>query len=779
MKAKSLFKREIAFLLVAVLLFTCWVFVAPHSTTATAGNYTISIDAISQNDGDCKGMSVVVYYKPNNGTGTQTSTEIYSRSDNFTFDGTGNDDRSNVSIAGFPTKVEYKLCKRGGAYSLGTLKGYANITINGTSMGSTSTIDTSSEGWHTATWTATSAQYPYAKKAASFSVTNKEIPTSNSTTTTVSIGTITDQYGVNWYQDGDGVSASFPTGVSASGKTITIASSAMLTASPWYKDITLTAKCGSTNLSNTTTLRITNPNYTVTYKWHTNNDTSADGNSSTTQTGIYYNQTPTAPTRDSNNNTIPTAYYTTAKHYTGGSFSPQKVTSTASTRTNKMNYTETAHSYVYSEIANDDSNHLATCKVGSYYCGYTKNVAHSYGAPVDKGNGYHTETCGTTGCGHVKTTAHSWGAWQIIPEAEQNTTHAGHDRMAKHFRVCACGAKDYDNHSWVAGTPVAPTCTEAGYTSYECSQCHQTAVNLNQGDSVPANGHSFAYDSTGEKTATQHTEKCPACNSTRKVDHSNYGAWYSQDGTYHAHDCGVCNKAVTATHDGNWSGWQHEAPLADDENAVRRAVSSTLTTDNYDHDAKCFNYCAVCAQVKYQNHSETSATTREATCTEKGITTYTCSACGNARTDDNIPATGHDYIEVSIAPTDNTSGKVVCSCNNCGKFWKAQYNQEEHKYEPQPGATTETNIEEAAKTSDPVPAPYFNNYVADFGGEYNYADRLSSLRLMKEPYSGVNTTQDIRFSGSLSVPYIESGGSKAYVSYAVDPSKVLTAGGDF
>ncbi|MBR0414271.1 MAG: hypothetical protein IJI67_04285, partial [Clostridia bacterium] len=297
MKAKSLFKRETAFLLVAVLLFSIWVFVSPNSTSATAGNYTISIDAISQNDGDCKGMDVVVYYKPNNGTGTQTSKSIYSRSDNFTFDGTGNDDRNNVSIAGFPTKVEYKLNKRGGAYSMGTLKGYANITINGTSMGSTSTIDTNSEGWHTATWTATSTQYPYAKTADSFSVspTNVTIPDgSTNKTATVSIGTVKDQYGVNWYQDGDGVSLS-ATGVSASGKTITITKDAMVSSSPYYKDITLTAKCGSTNLSNTCTLRITNPSYTVTWHWHVNGNNSSTWGGSTTSTGIYYNQTPSVP----------------------------------------------------------------------------------------------------------------------------------------------------------------------------------------------------------------------------------------------------------------------------------------------------------------------------------------------------------------------------------------------------------------------------------------------------------------------------------------------------
>ena len=42
-------------------------------------------------------------------------------------------------------------------------------------------------------------------------------------------------------------------------------------------------------------------------------------------------------------------------------------------------------------------------------------------------------------------------------------------------------------HNWVAGTVHAPTCTEAGYTEYECSLCHETK----QDDVTAALGHNF------------------------------------------------------------------------------------------------------------------------------------------------------------------------------------------------------------------------------------------------------------------------------------------------
>lgn len=42
-------------------------------------------------------------------------------------------------------------------------------------------------------------------------------------------------------------------------------------------------------------------------------------------------------------------------------------------------------------------------------------------------------------------------------------------------------------HNWVAGTVHAPTCTEDGYTEYECSECHEEKHD----DIVPATGHDY------------------------------------------------------------------------------------------------------------------------------------------------------------------------------------------------------------------------------------------------------------------------------------------------
>ena len=107
MKAKSLLKRELSFLLVFVLLFSCWVFASPSSTSATEGKYTISIDAIATNNGDCNSSSVVVYWKSNNGTGSSSNKTIHTNSD-FTYDGNGSDDQT-YEADGFPYKVVYTL----------------------------------------------------------------------------------------------------------------------------------------------------------------------------------------------------------------------------------------------------------------------------------------------------------------------------------------------------------------------------------------------------------------------------------------------------------------------------------------------------------------------------------------------------------------------------------------------------------------------------------------------------------------------------------------------
>ena len=771
MKARSVFKRRIALLLVVVMLFSCWVFTATQSNSATAGSYTVAIDAICENDADCGSSYIKVWYKDNNGTGTDHQGEQkWSRDDNYTWDGTGSDDQT-FTISGFPYKVEYKVYKRSGAYAMGKIKGHFNISVQGVGLGSSNTIEgNSGDMYMTWNWTESSHK-PYAKYIDSFGLASGQSatltnPTGNNTVTkTISMGTVKDQYGVNWYQDPAAYVVS-GAGYSVSGSTVTIGSGALATASNWKTTGVIGVKAGSTVLKNginsntnaTVTFTGTNPTYTTTWKWHNNGDSSTTWSGSTTKENVYYNENPSAPAAA----TTTTSYYDADKHYSDGKYNTSAITGA---KTFYMTYpTSEAHSYTYSPIASNDTNHTASCA-----CGYNKAVEHTYGKYSDNGNGTHSRTCGgTTGCGYVETKAHTWGAWQIIPDG-QSANYGGHDRMAKHYRVCTadgCGAKDYDNHTWVAQTIQAPTCTTDGHTPYKCSQCQLTTVDLNtDGDHIedfqPMLGHDFQYNPSGTKTDTQHQEKCSRCTATQMVNHPGYGDWYSVDGTYHAHNCTVCDKQVKFTHKGNWSGWQHEAPKAD-ETGVRATVRETLSEDAYNHDKQCFNYCSVCAQVEYQNHTETSEVTTPATCTEKGITTYTCSACGNARTDTNIPALGHAFVQQTVEPGDDAEGYECFTCSNCKKYWAATYDEGAQEYVPLTedpetheaisGASEASNVKDG---SDQVPAPYFNNYSTDAskeGFDYNYSYRDSSLKLMKDAYTDTNTRQDFRFSGAVTIP---------------------------
>ena len=64
--------------------------------------------------------------------------------------------------------------------------------------------------------------------------------------------------------------------------------------------------------------------------------------------------------------------------------------------------------------------------------------------------------------------------------------------------------------------------------------------------------------------------------------------------------------------------------------------------------------------------------TKPATCTEKGVKTYTCSGCGETRTE-AIAETGHKYVATVIKPTCTTSGKTVYKCANCNSSYDADY----------------------------------------------------------------------------------------------------------
>ena len=67
-------------------------------------------------------------------------------------------------------------------------------------------------------------------------------------------------------------------------------------------------------------------------------------------------------------------------------------------------------------------------------------------------------------------------------------------------------------------------------------------------------------------------------------------------------------------------------------------------------------------------HSYTSEVTKEPTCTETGVRTFSCT-CGDTYTEE-IPAKGHTYSEKVVSPTYTEDGYTLYTCDSCGDSYR-------------------------------------------------------------------------------------------------------------
>jgi len=79
--------------------------------------------------------------------------------------------------------------------------------------------------------------------------------------------------------------------------------------------------------------------------------------------------------------------------------------------------------------------------------------------------------------------------------------------------------------------------------------------------------------------------------------------------------------------------------------------------------------CTVCGDTKTEDIAATghnySSVVTAPTCTAQGYTTYTCS-CGDSYKDSYVDATGHSYNSVVTAPTCTAQGYTTHTCSKCG-----------------------------------------------------------------------------------------------------------------
>ena len=195
----------------------------------------------------------------------------------------------------------------------------------------------------------------------------------------------------------------------------------------------------------------------------------------------------------------------------------------------------------------------------------------------------------------------------------------------KHVRICSlCSGQESADHAWNNGTITKqPTCKEEGVKAFSCTVC------------------------SGTKTE-------PVAKTTTHT----YGAWTKVDDTTHKHTCSVCSKEETASHTWN-NGVVTKQPTCKEEgvktftcsgcNGTKTEPVEKTTTHTYGawtkvDDTTHKHTCSVCSKEETASHTWNSGNiTKQPTCKEEGVKTFTCTGCNATYTEVVEKLTTHTY----------------------------------------------------------------------------------------------------------------------------------------
>ena len=292
-------------------------------------------------------------------------------------------------------------------------------------------------------------------------------------------------------------------------------------------------------------------------------------------------------------------------------------------------------------------------------------------------DGVLTYTCEAEGCTDPAATkthvilasGHDW--------AKEWTAVEGTDT---HERVCANDPahKDVAAHTWNAGViTTAATCTTAGEKLFTCTGCKATRTEV-----IAALGHDFDSDGVYDgKDAENHWYLCnrgcgeKSVSAHTVVTDAAVAATCTTTGLTEGSHCSDCNYVIVAQtviaalgHDftgeyskdetGHWHVCAREGCEVTDNK-----LAHTFDTKNCEQDATC----TACAYVKPagQHAWNTGVITKAANCTADGVKTYTCTSCGDTKTE-TIPALGHDFDSDGIYDGMDASGHWYICNRYCG-----------------------------------------------------------------------------------------------------------------
>lgn len=300
---------------------------------------------------------------------------------------------------------------------------------------------------------------------------------------------------------------------------------------------------------------------------------------------------------------------------------------------------------------------------------------------------------------------------QVIPALGHNwndgveTTAPGCETPGEKTYTCQRCGDTYTEpipaleHEWNDGIiTTEPTCTDAGVKTFTCGHCGDTKT-----EPVTALGHDYGeWTVTKPATCTEVGEKTRTCSRCGDVETETIAM------IPHTWDSGVITTEPTCTAEGVKTFTCNVCGKTRTE-SVEKAPHTPVTDAAV--EATCENtgltegsHCSVCGDVltaqeivPAKGHTwNEGVVTKDPTCTETGIMTYTCTSCGKTKTD-SIDALGHDFgaweTVTSSTCTDQGSEKRVCSrckytetrnLDASGHIWESDYT-----IDKEPTCTTE------------------------------------------------------------------------------------------
>ena len=235
-----------------------------------------------------------------------------------------------------------------------------------------------------------------------------------------------------------------------------------------------------------------------------------------------------------------------------------------------------------------------------------------------------------------------------------------------------------DNHNWNTGEiTTSPTCKDTGVKTFTCTICGNTKtetvkkttkhLHTEIRNKKDATCKDEGY--TGDTYCTDCGKKISLGQAVAKTNNHSYddgkittAPTCTKKGTK-TFTCTVCGNTKTETVKA--TGHQHTE--------IRNKKDATCKEKGYTGDT----YCTDCGKkissgksiAKTETHSyDDGKITTKPTCTKRGTKTYTCTICGNTKTE-TVKATGHSYGEYKVVkkPTATKDGLKSRTCTVCGK----------------------------------------------------------------------------------------------------------------